>query len=275
MPFTLSHPAAVVPLARIVPRREVLLALVVGSMAPDFEYFVYLRSTRTIGHDPDGILLMDVPAGLVVLWLFEHLMRRPLARLLPEPHRRLWWREPPLAFLPAGRLLTLAAALAVGAFSHIAWDSFTHQDSWGVRHVPALETTLRVAGSALPAWSALQHASTLVGAALLIGWYRRWARAQDVASIPPVPPLPDRLRIGLIGLVAATACGAGLASCLVWWHHRGGLVGGSVLVQRFVIAAMSATFCATLAYGIAARLLDGMTTPSTSDRRPRPLRETP
>src|SRR5215467_12574272 len=41
VPFTFSHPAAVLPLAR---RGLVFSALVVGSMAPDFPYFVQMSA---------------------------------------------------------------------------------------------------------------------------------------------------------------------------------------------------------------------------------------
>src|SRR5581483_12465816 len=50
VPFTLAHPAAVLPLRR---RGLVFSALVVGSMAPDFEYFFGLK--RPISHTMPGI----------------------------------------------------------------------------------------------------------------------------------------------------------------------------------------------------------------------------
>src|SRR5579883_3328227 len=101
MPFTLAHPAIVVPLARWRPRVFPLTALVVGSMSPDFEYFVYLRPIRTIGHDLMGIPLLCVPSGLLVLLLFEYLMKRPMILLFPQAHRCRLLRSPaPLAFTP-------------------------------------------------------------------------------------------------------------------------------------------------------------------------------
>ena len=90
MPFTLAHPAVVVPLSAPTFERPSALGAVVGSMAPDFEYFVRLLAVRTISHDlSSGIPLLCVPSGLVLLWLFQHVVKRPMALLLPRALGRL------------------------------------------------------------------------------------------------------------------------------------------------------------------------------------------
>ncbi|RKZ85433.1 MAG: hypothetical protein DRR19_16380 [Candidatus Parabeggiatoa sp. nov. 1] len=63
MPFTLSHPAAAVPLAR---GGLVLSALVVGSMSPDFLYFLCLSTQYQFGHTFIGVFVFDIPTGLTV-----------------------------------------------------------------------------------------------------------------------------------------------------------------------------------------------------------------
>jgi hypothetical protein len=164
MPFTLAHPAIVVPLAR--PWRDpvVLPALVVGAMSPDFEYFVYLQPLRTIGHDLIGIPLLCVPASMVVLWLFDRWMKAPLIRLAPRPLRlRLAAHSAPVLDGPRTWLVGAACA-AAGALSHIGWDGFTHGDGWFVRLCPTLGATI---GGGPPVWKVLQHASTVVGLGLL------------------------------------------------------------------------------------------------------------
>jgi hypothetical protein len=45
MPFTLAHPAIVVPLAL---QRLILSALIIGSMTPDLEYFIRLSDISHI-----------------------------------------------------------------------------------------------------------------------------------------------------------------------------------------------------------------------------------
>jgi hypothetical protein len=50
MPFTLAHAAATVPLLRLLGSRGVFSALVIGSMAPDFAYFLPLGVRRGQSH---------------------------------------------------------------------------------------------------------------------------------------------------------------------------------------------------------------------------------
>ena len=65
MPFTPAHPAIVVPLVRWKPRVFVLSALIVGSMSPDFEYFV--QPTASADHRPrpawDSVTLRTLRIG--------------------------------------------------------------------------------------------------------------------------------------------------------------------------------------------------------------------
>ncbi|MFI5942298.1 DUF4184 family protein [Streptomyces uncialis] len=94
MPFTLSHPAAVLPLLRppFVP-----VALVAGAMAPDMPYFLgtlgiplsagdwyepFLNATTS--HSPLGALTVSLPVTLALAagWL---LLRGPVTELLPRP----------------------------------------------------------------------------------------------------------------------------------------------------------------------------------------------
>ena len=64
MPFTVSHAAAALPFRRA---RLVTSALVVGTMAPDFEYFLPLKTHDTFGHTFPGILVLTLPVALLVL----------------------------------------------------------------------------------------------------------------------------------------------------------------------------------------------------------------
>ncbi len=255
MPFTLAHPAVVVPLAHRFPRHLVLSALVVGSMSPDFEYFVSLRPVRTISHDLIGIPLLCVPSGLMLLWLFEHVVKRPMALLLPRALRvRLLPYCDPIAFLPAGRLLAIVGSLAIGAFTHIAWDSLTHENGWVVERWSLLSATL-VPG--LRVFKALQHGSTLIGLALLAAWSSKWILAQGAGEDPPGPLMPDRLRLGVVSALMLVACIAGVATAL-----RAGPIGIYALIVRAVIASLSSSCVAALTYGAAYRTYELRTRPA-------------
>jgi hypothetical protein len=260
MPFTLAHPAVVVPLAHW-RRVFVLPALVVGSMAPDFEYFVRLGPTRTIGHTLVGIPLLCVPTGLVVLWVFEHVMKGPLVGLLPIwARRRLGPHCRGLAFWPAGQLARIVASLVVGAVSHIAWDSVTHGGGWlTAPGAPLAATWLTLGARKVSAYRVLQHSSTLVGLALLAGWSWRWLRRQPVSSVPPIADPPARLRRGVVTVLAIVPSLVGPAMAARAWPD-----GREYAVGQGVIGAMTTFVLLALAYSLGAQL--GVR--STARRRP-------
>lgn len=93
MPFTLAHPAAVIPLKKLFWGRDLVVsALVVGSIMPDFGYFVPVTDFSSVSHSWWGMLVFDVPVGLLILWVFHNLLKHPLMKLLPDHHRH---RLPP------------------------------------------------------------------------------------------------------------------------------------------------------------------------------------
>src|SRR5882672_6336607 len=69
MPFTLAHPAAVLPLRRW-PRLD-FVALVIGSMTPDFGYYLLLPDMRLETHSFAGSLETCLPVGLLLVLLFH------------------------------------------------------------------------------------------------------------------------------------------------------------------------------------------------------------
>jgi hypothetical protein len=126
MPWTFAHPAAILPLRNIGGVRLPLAALVVGSLAPDFGYYVGQFELATFAHTWLGLLLLCLPSGVLVLSLFA-VVQSDLIRLLPQPHRgALLLRQSGLgAGSRFGKLLGAVAGLLLGALTHVLWDSFT------------------------------------------------------------------------------------------------------------------------------------------------------
>ncbi|MFI8207374.1 DUF4184 family protein [Streptomyces sp. NPDC085937] len=180
MPFTLSHPAAVLPLLRL-PFSPA--ALVCGSLAPDVPYFLGTAGipvsaqswyepllNATTSHQVSGI---GVPTVFGALLLTAYaLVRRPMAALLPtglspadgygHGHGRVGG---------VGRVVRVLLSLVTGIITHLVWDSFTHADGYLVTHLGVLRSDL--AGDVTVA-RALQHLSTAVGllAVALFLWRR-------------------------------------------------------------------------------------------------------
>jgi hypothetical protein len=171
VPFTVSHVVAVLPLRRAPSSRWALPAapLVIGSMAPDLVSVLGRSGLRSASHSLAGAVTLDLPLVAVAWLVWIHLLREPVRHLLPAVAAR--WR--PAAVRARGeRLLRWGAAALVGIATHLAWDSFTHDDGWVTRHVPALQSEV----GPLDVVDWLQLASSALGLAALAVWTLRWWR---------------------------------------------------------------------------------------------------
>ncbi len=232
MPFTGSHIAAVLPLARsawLVPS-----ALVIGSMVPDLPYYLPLPVGATLTHSFVGVLGVDVVLGLVALALWHGLLARFLiaispARLrerLPPPTRQRRWS--------AGRAAMLVVSLMVGALTHVLWDSFTHDGMWGAAHIGWLaESHFGMAGYR---WA--QRVSTVVGAVVVVVWLVRWWRTQSPATEQPPPAGRVLVVAAWTAIGLATAGGAAVAAT------------GEVAPQRMLFLAVTTAGGAALTTAI-------------------------
>lgn len=186
MPFTLSHPAAAVPLRGLLGRFGLLSALVIGSMTPDVGYFVPgLGISAAFTHSVIGVFGHGLPVGLLLYVLFHGLMKAPCVDLMPA-----WWRArlAPLArpgtwLAPGASPWGVPVSLLVGAATHVAWDAFTHAGTPPVQALPVLSTVLfEVGGRSILLFKFLQYLSGVLGLALLAVWVWRWASSAELAG---------------------------------------------------------------------------------------------
>jgi hypothetical protein len=173
MPFTAAHPAIVLPFARI--KNIPLSVLVIGSITPDFEYFIKMKLTGRYSHTLEGIFLLDLPVAIVLCLLFHQLIKVPLINNLPS---YLKCRLMPLQqfnFVQhfKNNFLHVIIGLFIGIFSHIVWDSFTHAEEVFVVQSVWLSGPLFSAYPSIPVFKVLQHISTLVGSSILIFYFHR------------------------------------------------------------------------------------------------------
>ena len=182
MPWTLSHPAAVLPFRPFAKRPLSFAALVIGSMTPDVGYSLNRFDLSNFAHTMVGSFVACVPTGLILLVIFG-LFRRPVAYALPSPHRQALM---PLCS-PFPRKLVdwgvLLLALWVGAWTHIFWDAFTHDGGWFVEHWPALQQSLGDWwDSNVHVYLVLQELSTVIGFALIVLAYCLWLRRRPTTE---------------------------------------------------------------------------------------------
>lgn len=257
MPFTLAHPAAVLPLRPLRRWGLVFPALVVGAMAPDFEYFLRLRSESHVGHTVAGLFLFCVPAGLLLLWLHERLVRRPLALIAPSPHREALWRaalDAPRR--GAGWWLRAALSLPVGAATHLLWDSVTHADGFLIPYMPFLMRSFDVPlVGPRPLCGLLQWICSALGLAALGLAYARWLKTAPRCRPADVPRLPARLRDAARALLLAAPPGAAFLFAAATWPIYHGRSPERAFVAQFLIGWVAFTAALLLLVSCAVRLL--------------------
>jgi len=179
MPFTVSHAAAVLPLRKLGKGRLPLAALMVGSMSPDFSYFLPGDLALMPTHTFSGLFWFCLPAGLLVWMVFVHLLESPTLSLLPEA-----WR---VRITPSDRRITVATftcacvAIVMGAATHVIWDSFTHRWTPVVQALPFMRISLfKIGYGHIYVYKFLQHLSSLVGMVILLMWAWRMRHAAPV-----------------------------------------------------------------------------------------------
>jgi hypothetical protein len=217
--MTLAHAAVVPPMMRVTRRRLVLSAVVVGSMAPDFESLVHLSSHKTVSHTVPGLFVFCLPVTVAVLAVWHGVVKRPLASLLlPRLAPVAAVAGQPFSFGPVSRFLAICTSTVAGSATHIAWDSFTHEDGFFVQHIQWLRQSIHWHGLAV--FDLLQYGSGLAGLVLLGFWWHRWTERQSTTAHPgsppsrPVTPAPGRIRRTALSAIVALTASAGAANAL-------------------------------------------------------------
>ena len=234
MPFTFSHPAAALPLRRLLGRQASLSALVIGSMAPDLGFILPLDLTRSDTHGAAALLLFCLPAGWLTYWIFHLLLKAPMLHLFPP---RVQERLVLPAALPRAPWSAVLLSLLIGAVTHVSWDAFTHPGTPVVTAIGWLRLPVGTfAGYPVQVFNVLQHASSIAGLGLLALWWRRWLRkAPRVAA--PAPALSEGTRQAGVAAIAAIPLLYGLANTL---HERAWPADGADLRISFAIFIFSA-----------------------------------
>ena len=169
MPFTFAHPAIILPLNYLSKKWVSLTGLVIGSLTPDFEYFLRMKIESYYSHTLLGILYFDLPLAILLTFIYHNFVKTELFKNLPQ--------ELNLRFVNAEKLnwntyftenwKIVIVSIIIGIASHISWDGFTHENGFFVNIFSELKNEIQIFGKGIKVYKILQHLSTLIGAVVI------------------------------------------------------------------------------------------------------------
>lgn len=192
MPFTPAHPVIILPFLKF--RRFSATALIVGSMIPDFEYFFQLREVENVGHHVVGILLFDLPIGILICYLFHLLIRNVFIEHLPYVLKSRFiqvcsfnWHRYVL-----NNMGIVFLSLLLGIGSHLFFDAFTHEDGFMVEWLPVLNQSIVFNNQLIPVYFLLQLLFSVIGLVIV---------GMVISAIKPIPTVKPTNGYGLYWLL--------------------------------------------------------------------------
>lgn len=222
-------------------------ALVIGTFAPDLQYFILISDEDRSGHRFPEVLLFTIPLALLVLWIFESMVKRPAIELLPSGlQRRLQDKQEPLSFAGWNRFAAIVLWTTVGVATHVAWDQFTHGYSWLASRWTLLQTTLHLPlVHPITVAHLLQHISTVSGILVLGAWFAAWYHRTPLMPQTQAEEFSPLLKTAVVLTMGTIAALAGYP--IAMWrlaHHPPPIKLVFVVVTTFVASTM--VFCIQL-----------------------------
>jgi hypothetical protein len=226
--------------------------VVVGTFAPDFEYFLRLVPKGHFGHTLSEVFLLDLPLSLIFLSLFHTYMRDPIAMLLPYPiQRRIFRSSRKFRFWGPARLALVIGSILVGIETHILWDSFTHPTFWLYRHWAVLSQTvhLPVVGT-VQCYQLFQHGSTVAGSTILLIWILQWYRSTIPAQRLTLQPFSFAVKRRLLAFLTITAFSGAVIRAFVGAGAPNSQRSLAIFLSEMAVTIVTLIWLQLLAYGI-------------------------
>ena len=184
MPFTFSHAAIVLPLAKTSKRYWSLTGLVVGSMAPDLEYFSRMKILATYGHLWLDGLWFNILISLIYCFVFHLLVRNVLIDHLPK-----FLKSRLVSFTKFNWIkhfkdnwLVILISINIGIYSHLFWDAFTHEWGYFVERISFLRSVWVNIGLEVKGYKFLQYFSSVLGLITIYFWLIKLPK-KDIISV--------------------------------------------------------------------------------------------
>ncbi|QFF99013.1 DUF4184 family protein [Psychrobacillus glaciei] len=229
MPLTFAHPAVVLPFSRN-SKYVNFFALVLGSMSPDFEYFLRGKPYGEIGHTFFGFIAFNLPILVVVHFIYQICIHRTLVSHLPSVLQDTYNQKTSSPSLL--KIFVFLFSALFGMLTHVVWDSFTHFGGFMVTNLSILSYTVHIFDFNIPIFKFLQHGSTIVGTTVIIVYmYFRTARSRCNSNETTRPKQKFKYW-GRITLLTA------LLFCLWYFIDRVSIEFYGIIVVRIIDSAL-------------------------------------
>ncbi|WP_242849743.1 DUF4184 family protein [Clostridium novyi] len=170
VPFTFAHPAIVIPFNKQIPKYFNITALILGSMAPDFEYFLRFKPIGEMGHTSLGVFYFDLPTVFIMAFLWNYIIKKTFILSLPHPFDKKlsYFVDKKSNVINIKYLIIFVFSALLGVYSHILWDAFTHKTGFFVTRIALLSNNIKIMNFKIPIYKILQHGSTLIATIYII-----------------------------------------------------------------------------------------------------------
>jgi len=168
MPFTISHAVFALPIRKIKPALFSTAGLILGSMSPDFEYFIKLEPFQSIGHTFRGLFLQALPISIILALLFEFIVKRPFSLHMTSIRAIDSRLNQLLSYHELRDIISwirFIISVCIGFGTHIFLDAFTHKSGYFVSRLPVLEQQFL---DGLAVYKLLQYSLSVVGIFILV-----------------------------------------------------------------------------------------------------------
>ncbi|WP_340003991.1 DUF4184 family protein [Paenibacillus sp. FSL K6-0276] len=187
MPFTFAHPIFALPFKYVKPKYFSATGLILGSMSPDFEYFIMLEPYQSIGHSVTGLFLQAIPLCVIIALIFHFIIKEILVLHLPSNYNidQRAYNTLSKWSLNSKGWVVFSLSVIIGFLTHVFIDGFTHFNGYFVELYPPLRDLMIYN---FPLYKILQHSFSVFGL-LMITWIigsSLYRHHETVTTIPVV-----------------------------------------------------------------------------------------
>ncbi|MEK5255572.1 DUF4184 family protein [Paenibacillus sp. FSL F4-0125] len=190
MPFTFAHPIFALPFKNVKPKYFSATGLILGSMSPDFEYFIMLEPYQSIGHSIKGLILQAIPLCVILAVIFHRIVKESLVLHLPSYYNidQRAYNILSKRGLNSTGWTAFILSVIIGFLTHVFIDGFTHFNGYFVEQFPPLRDIVIYN---FTFYKILQHSFSIFGL-LMVTWIIVRSLYRHNETVTMIPTITTR-----------------------------------------------------------------------------------